>query len=180
METTTYTCMSELGTGASFIGETIHGLEVRNAHHSHSFPDGGQSAPPDIPPLNNFNFSLEVLDIYTLETSVAVPCSNQELPIQALMKSGYLGNTLATPSLAISLKTLELFRRIRLRKSLFSIEAFAKVICDMYSVSPYSSGAHQHQLTWTTPRCHIAATTIPHLLMCLKYMSQSYDPLRNS
>jgi hypothetical protein len=136
-------------------------------------------APPDIPPPNDFNFSLEVLDIYTLETSVAVPCSDRELPIQALMKSGYLGNTPTTPSLAISLKTLELFRRIQLRKSSFSIEAFAKVICDVYSVSPYSSGAHQHQLTRTTPRCHIAAATVLHLLMRSKYISQSYDPLRN-
>ena len=84
-----------------------------------------------IPPSDDFSFSLNVLDIYTLEPLVIIPCSDQELPIQALVKSGYLGNTPMTPSLAISLRTLELFRHIRSRKSSFSVEAFAKVICDL-------------------------------------------------
>lgn len=89
-------------------------------------------APP--PPSNDFSFSLEVLDIYTLDTSAFIPCSGEELPIEAVIKRGYLGNSPASPSLAISLRTLELFRRIRLRKSSFSVEAFAKVVCDLYSV----------------------------------------------
>jgi hypothetical protein len=86
-------------------------------------------------PPNDFSFPLDVLDIYTLETSVMVPCSSQDLPIQALIKNGYFGNTPKTLSLAISLKTLELFRCMRLRKSSFSVEAFVKVVCDLYSVS---------------------------------------------
>ena len=90
---------------------------------------------PDAPPPSDFSFSIELLDIYTLEASVRVPCSGEELPIQALVKNGYLGNVPSTPTLAISFRTLELFRRIRLRKSSFSVEAFAKVICDLYSVS---------------------------------------------
>ena len=92
------------------------------------------SPPPPPPPPGGYDFSLEALDIYTLETSVDIPCSDKELPIEALVKNGYLGNSPATPSLAISFKTLELFRRIRLRKSSFSVEAFVKVVCDMYSV----------------------------------------------
>jgi hypothetical protein len=82
----------------------------------------------------NYDFSLEVLDIYTLDSSITIPCSDKELPIKALVKSGYLGNTPATPSLATSFRTLELFRRLRLRKSSFSVEAFVKVVCDLYSV----------------------------------------------
>jgi len=97
-------------------------------------PDGSP-APSNDPAPNNFNFSLDALDIYTLEASVIIPCSGEELPIEALVKSGYLGNTPTYPSLAISLRTLELFRRIRSRKASFSVEAFAKVICDLYSVS---------------------------------------------
>jgi hypothetical protein len=95
--------------------------------------------PSNVPPPDDFGFSLEALDIYTLETSITVPCSSEDLPIQALIKHGYLGNTPSTPSLAISLGTLELLRRIRLRKSSFSVEAFAKVVCDLYCVSPCSS-----------------------------------------
>ena len=96
------------------------------------------TTPSEVPPLSDFSFSIELLDIYTLDTSVMVPCSSEELPIQALAKNGYLGNTPMTPSLAISFRTLKLFRRIRLRKSSFSVEAFTKVICDMYSVRPCS------------------------------------------
>ena len=88
---------------------------------------------PSTPPAN-YDFSLEVLDIYTLNTLVIVPCSEKDLPIQALAKIRYLGNAPATPSLAISFRTLELLRCIRLRKSSFSVEAFVKVVCDLYCV----------------------------------------------
>ena len=101
--------------------------------------DQSSPTPPhNVPPPTDCSFPLEVLDIYTLETSATIPCSSGDLPIHALVKSGYLGNSPATPSLAISLRTLELLRRIRLRKSLFSVEAFAKVVCDLYSASPIS------------------------------------------
>lgn len=94
--------------------------------------------PPSTVPTNNTPsdsvFTLELIDIYTLETTAKISYSSEETPIQALVKSGYLGNTPTTPTLAISLRTLELFRRVRLRKSSFSVEAFAKVVCDLYSV----------------------------------------------
>lgn len=95
------------------------------------------ATPPNNPSLSDFSFNLEVLNIYTLDETVRIPCTDRETPIQALIKSGYLGNTPVTPTLAISLRTLELFRRIRLRKSSFSVEAFTKVICDLYSVGHY-------------------------------------------
>jgi hypothetical protein len=79
-------------------------------------------------------FEIEVIDIYTLDASATILYSSEDLPINALIKSGYLGNTPMRPTLAISLKTLELFWRIRSRKSSFSVEAFTKVVCDLYSV----------------------------------------------
>ena len=91
------------------------------------------------PPSGTHNFSLPILDIYTLDTSITIPCSGEELPIAALVKNSYLENTPATPSLAISLKTLELFRHIRLHKSSFSVEAFIKAVCDLYTVRTHSS-----------------------------------------
>lgn len=54
---------------------------------------------------------------------------------EALVVNGYLGTTPVTPAVAISLKTLELLRRIRLVKASFSLEAFAKLVCYYYSVS---------------------------------------------
>ena len=126
------------------------------------------STPPDVPPLSDFSFSIELLDIYTLGTFVTVPCSGEELLIQALVKSGYLGNTPTTPSLAISFRTLELFRHIHLRKLSFSVEAFAKVICDMYSVRPCSYDALLASTNVFISRCHIADATVPCLATCSK------------
>jgi hypothetical protein len=100
----------------------------------HSNPPTTSPATPDATPPIDFSFTLEVLDIYTLDQTAMIPCSGDETPIQALAKSGYLGNTPVTPTLAISFRTLELFRRMRLRKSSFSVEAFSKVMCDLYSV----------------------------------------------
>lgn len=86
------------------------------------------------PSPDGSSFQIEVLDIYKLELSATIPYSEAELPIELLIKHGYLGNTPATPSAMVSLRTLELFWCIHLHKSSLSVEVFAKVICDVYSV----------------------------------------------
>jgi hypothetical protein len=54
-----------------------------------------------------------------------------------LALSGYLGNAPLNLSIGVSIKTLEMYRRIQFWKPSFIIEAFTKVICDLYSVSFY-------------------------------------------
>ncbi|KAJ8454198.1 hypothetical protein ONZ51_g13169 [Trametes cubensis] len=54
----------------------------------------------------------------------------------AMAQQGYLAASPISPSLAITFNTLEHFRLLRLRKPSFSIEAFAKVLCDSYAL-PY-------------------------------------------
>ncbi|KAG1781307.1 hypothetical protein EV702DRAFT_1177559 [Suillus placidus] len=51
---------------------------------------------------------------------------------EALVLASYLGTTPQAPSIAISITTLELYHRLRLRKPSLSVEAFSKVICDLY------------------------------------------------
>ena len=51
------------------------------------------------------------------------------------MEHGYLAKSPTKPQVAVSIRTLELLYRIRNRKSSFSIEAFAKLVCDYYMVS---------------------------------------------
>lgn len=64
-----------------------------------------------------------------------IECSAQSTsPAVALVLSGYLGTSPLQPDSAISIPTLELYRRIRLRKPSFSPQAFAHVICDLYGV----------------------------------------------
>ena len=78
---------------------------------------------------------IRVIDIYSLQqmaTITVLPTSRSVA--ESLTTNGYIGNGPERPSLAVSIRTLELFRRIRLRKASFSIEAFAKVVCDLYNV----------------------------------------------
>lgn len=75
-----------------------------------------------------------MIDIYSGATSAEIPVAGDQTFAEALVAAGYLGTTPIYPSLAISLKTLELLRVIRLFKASFSIEAFTKMICYMYYV----------------------------------------------
>jgi hypothetical protein len=82
------------------------------------------------------DFSIDVIDMYTMDkTSYIRRPNDSKSPAVDLALHGYIGNAPLSPSIAISMKTLELYHRLRLRKPSFSIEAFAKVICDLYSVS---------------------------------------------
>jgi hypothetical protein len=131
-----------------------------------------------IPPPTDFTFDIEVIDIYTLDTSVAIPCSSEDLPINALVTSGYLGNTPIRPTLAISLRTLELFGYIRSRKSSFSVEAFTKVVCDLYSVFFPLRIDPGRRLTST--RFHTAGDIVLHSPTHLRHTLQFCEGLRCS
>ena len=70
-----------------------------------------------------------------LEWSAHIPHEEEsELPSEALALSGYLGNKPFNPSLVISIRMLK-YRRLRLQKPSFSVEAFTKVVCGLYLVS---------------------------------------------
>lgn len=87
------------------------------------------------PNLSDYSFSIDTVDIFTLSTHATFHRSEDSLsPVQALVSAGFLGNAPHNPSIAISLRTLEHYRLLRLRKPSLSVEAFAKVICDSYSV----------------------------------------------
>lgn len=93
----------------------------------------GPAAADTQPPIVS-EATIDVLDIFSGATSATIPLSGNQTFAEALVCAGYLGTTPLFPSLAISLKTLELFRVIRLFKASFSVEAFAKLCCHMYYV----------------------------------------------
>ncbi|EIW74685.1 hypothetical protein CONPUDRAFT_159976 [Coniophora puteana RWD-64-598 SS2] len=98
-------------------------------------PPSDAASAPDTPVLDlpqRCDFDISVVDIYTLSSIAHVPRLGTERTAEALVSAGYLGATPEKPTIAFSLPTLELFRRLRLRKPSFSVEAFAKVICDFY------------------------------------------------
>ena len=86
----------------------------------------------------SYNFTIDCVDLYTLSTSIHVPRTASMTAAEALMIQGYLVTSPVDSTLAISLKTLELFRRLRCRKASLSVEAYAKVLCDLYAVSNYT------------------------------------------
>jgi hypothetical protein len=85
----------------------------------------------------SYDFEIEVLDIYTLQRKAIIPRNSKSAsPAIDLVCAGFLSATPESPSLAVSLKTLELFRSIRLYRASFSIEAFTKVVCHLNQM-PY-------------------------------------------
>ena len=102
-----------------------------------NYQDGGNAEEP-APETIELRSSIDVLDIYTLRSSADYTVIAGQRTSEALIAAGYLPNSPISPSVAISLKTLELFRSIRLFKGSFSTEAFTKLICHQYSVSLYA------------------------------------------
>lgn len=86
---------------------------------------------------SSWDFNIKVVDIYTLKLDADIRRAPEVSVAEGLVLNGYLGTSPLSPSFAVSLKTLELYRRLRLRKPSFSVEAFAKVICDFYAVGVY-------------------------------------------
>ena len=84
--------------------------------------------------LDGVDVEIAVVDIYTLSTSVKFSPTDEETTASALADVGFIGNAPFKPSMAVSMKTLKLYRILRRRKPSFSIEAFVKVISDLYLV----------------------------------------------
>lgn len=82
-----------------------------------------------------YSFDMPVIDIFSLETTAHISRTGSSASVAvALIHEGYLGASPENPQIAISLRTLELYDRIRARKVSYSIEAFSKVLCDLYKV----------------------------------------------
>ncbi|EIW53126.1 uncharacterized protein TRAVEDRAFT_81512, partial [Trametes versicolor FP-101664 SS1] len=79
---------------------------------------------------------IDVVDMYTLARTAHIRREATDTTVIALAEQGYLAASPVSPTLAITFNTLEHFRLLRLRKPSFSVEAFAKVLCDSYAL-PY-------------------------------------------
>lgn len=119
--------------------------ELTSAYLRWKYPSDPPDPQPSTPSADTsddsddgFNFSIETVNIYTLAHTAHIQRTSHVSAALALVRQGFLGNSPLNPTLAIAVKTLELYRRLRLRKPSFSVEAFAKVICDLYSVSQTS------------------------------------------
>ncbi|KAG1807731.1 hypothetical protein EV424DRAFT_1543713 [Suillus variegatus] len=98
-------------------------------------PNNAVLPPPPPSSPSSYDFDIECIDIYTLSNTTHIQRNaSVKTASEALVLNGYIGATPQSPSIAISLHTLELYRRICLQKPLFSAEAFTKVLCDLYNI----------------------------------------------
>ena len=86
---------------------------------------------------DSVQYTANVFDIWSLARTITIRRDAESTSAAVdLMKHGFLAKSPSRPTVAISLKTLQLLYRLRQRKASFSIEAFAKVLCDYYQVRP--------------------------------------------
>lgn len=71
------------------------------------------------------------------EVNYLVDQEPNELANVSLIRHGLLGTAPETPSMAISLDTLELYHRLRRQQGQLSIQAMVKTLCDLHNVSLY-------------------------------------------
>ncbi|KAF6757867.1 hypothetical protein DFP72DRAFT_1108913 [Ephemerocybe angulata] len=113
-----------------------HFEALTDAYLRWKYPGSQNAASPSPSNRTDLDLHIATADLYTLEKEATIPRRDDQMSMVALVEAGYLGNSPLSPSLAISLKTLELFKVIRQRRPSFSFEAFAKVLCDLYQ-RPY-------------------------------------------
>ncbi|KAJ3833909.1 hypothetical protein F5878DRAFT_545718 [Lentinula raphanica] len=94
------------------------------------------SDPSAVPTVDGWDFDIEILDIHSLDCVAVIPRDSETSIAVALVKAGYLGTTPINPSIAIALRTLELFYTLRLFKASLSVEAFTKTLCHIRRI-PY-------------------------------------------
>jgi hypothetical protein len=88
---------------------------------------------PDVAPF--YNFDIAMIDIYTLRRMCTIHRTSEMKTAVALMNYGLLLNVPFLPLMALSLMILELYCRLWLWKPSFNVEAFTKVVCDLYMVA---------------------------------------------
>jgi hypothetical protein len=115
-----------------------------------------------------------MIDIYTLSTSVKISCAEDQTTASTLAGLGFIGNAPFRPSVAVLIKTLELYRILRRRKPSFSVEGFVKVVSDLYMVC-MTSVTTLPTLNFT--RSHIVPNTVACFQMRLMRIWKSSELL---
>ena len=71
--------------------------------------DPHSPSPTSLPQATSCDFTITTIDLYSLAPSMLIRQTADKSVVAALVDTGYLGNAPINPSLAESIKTLELF-----------------------------------------------------------------------
>ncbi|KAF7791531.1 hypothetical protein EIP86_002547 [Pleurotus ostreatoroseus] len=106
-------------------------------------PPTRRTAPHVMASCELLAYTVKVYNLFTLDSSITI-FRTQESQSAALdlIKYGYIAKTPTFPNVAVSIGTLALLFRIRQRKASMSIESFAKVVCDWYTI-PYKRSVRE-------------------------------------
>lgn len=147
------TCLSRLQTEQELWAAELPALVKVYMQWKHGSADGEASGQSDADASDSLRHIFEVTMvgigecvvtmighklIYMIDTYIPCHCVTQrgsEAVNIALACIGYLGCTPVSPGIAISFKLLELYHQLRQRKSSFSTQVMAKVICAIHNVS---------------------------------------------
>ena len=101
-------------------------------------------------------YTVQTYDLWSIKETVTIMRKHSsESAAVDFMAHGYLVKSPTRPTVAVSMRTLELLYRLRQRKASFSIEAFAKVICDYYQVGYLCHMLYEaHVLSGPLPALH--------------------------
>jgi hypothetical protein len=92
-----------------------------------------------------FSFHLPPLDLVVgFDSERAIQQQDNELANVLLLRSGLLGCSPISPTMAISVRCLEFYHQLRRRQSSFGIQAFAKVLCALNNVCTPSPRSSSH------------------------------------
>ena len=109
--------------------------QLTNYYLHWKYPINAPEAMEDVKDENHIEFEIKVVDIHTTPQSATIQhASDSQSPSLDLIQQGFIGNKPQNPTIAVFIQTMELLQRIRRRKPGFSVEAFAKVVCDIYMV----------------------------------------------
>lgn len=103
-----------------------------------------------------------------------------ELANVVLLRHRLLGSSPETPSVAISIDTLELYHRLRRQHGQLSVQAMSKTLCDLHNVSisklctiPLGSSASQY--TWQPHYRDQLSIAFDVYLDILRHVSKAVD-----
>ncbi|KIJ58156.1 hypothetical protein HYDPIDRAFT_34448 [Hydnomerulius pinastri MD-312] len=80
--------------------------------------------------------NIELVDLCERRQATLVPCANHLYPNETLIYHGYLGCVPVYPTVAVSLRTLAVYRQVHRICPRFGIQALCKLLCHLHH-TPY-------------------------------------------
>lgn len=98
---------------------------------------------------SEYDCELDTIDVFNLSTFITLGGRTEDSPSLAeeMVSEGYIVNAPFSPSVAVSIETLELYRWIAHRHPTFTLQTFARITSCLYNVSAVNGCLRNDLLT---------------------------------